>query len=149
MPVKNYYALDPERYKAAARANYAANREARRAQQRTYRAAHKEQIRRKIKEWQSLNRAKKTECSIAARRKKHGFTRELYAARLESQRGACAICEVELKDGLREQAASADHCHVTNKPRGILCKRCNLMLGHARDRADILRNAIAYLEKWA
>jgi hypothetical protein len=31
--------------------------------------------------------------------------------------------------------------------RGLLCKNCNLLLGHAQDRLRILRNAIAYLER--
>lgn len=38
-----------------------------------------------------------------------------------------------------------DHCHTTDKFRGWLCHHCNLMLGYARDRADLLVKAAAYL----
>jgi len=35
---------------------------------------------------------------------------------------------------------------VTDKIRGLLCRDCNLMLGHAQDNPDILREAANYLE---
>ncbi len=33
---------------------------------------------------------------------------------------------------------SADHCHTTNKPRGLLCVRCNAGLGYFKDNSEHL-----------
>lgn len=40
-----------------------------------------------------------------------------------------------------------DHCHTTGKIRGILCKHCNHVLGHARDNIETLENSIKYLRE--
>lgn len=40
-----------------------------------------------------------------------------------------------------------DHCHETMNHRGWLCKNCNLVLGHAFNSTEVLRNAIEYLKK--
>lgn len=51
----------------------------------------------------------------------------------------CAICH-------RTDDLVGDHCHATGKPRGILCRNCNLALGNMRDDPVRLRAAAAYLE---
>ena len=38
-----------------------------------------------------------------------------------------------------------DHCHKTNKVRGILCTNCNLALGHFKDDVSLLEYARIYL----
>ena len=40
-----------------------------------------------------------------------------------------------------------DHCHATNKVRGILCSKCNSGLGMFRDNIEYLAEAIKYLTK--
>lgn len=94
------------------------------------------------------NRDKYSKYSIALRRKKNGFTEELFNYLMKLQGGQCAICSIKLSTGLNETSASADHDHQALKPRGILCKRCNLMLGHAKDDVTRLAKAIEYLEYW-
>ncbi len=90
----------------------------------------------------------RSEYAVSLRREKNGFTKEIFKARLDSQLGLCGICEITLTKGLSSNSASADHCHQTMKPRGILCKRCNLMIGHARDNVKILERSIDYLNFW-
>lgn len=99
--------------------------------------------------WQGKNStgATKSQYSVNLRREKHGFTQELFNNLMIEQDGKCAICGTVLNDGTPIHAASADHCHATNKARGILCKHCNTMLGNAKDNIDTLRSAIQYLEK--
>lgn len=91
----------------------------------------------------------KIKYSVNLRRVKIGFTPELFQFIFNSQNGKCAICNIILGKGMTLTAACADHCHVKNKPRGILCKKCNLVLGHANYNIEILKSAISYLEKWA
>ncbi len=68
---------------------------------------------------------------------------------LVEQNGLCAICEKpeEITRGHKERRLSLDHNHTTRALRGLLCGNCNLVLGYACDDPDILRKAIAYLDK--
>lgn len=74
----------------------------------------------------------------------HGLTPESYAAMLERQGGACAIC----RGGFGTKTC-IDHDHTTGAVRGLLCHSCNVALGHFRDDPELLANAIAYLEEAA
>lgn len=83
--------------------------------------------------------------SKSRRLKQYGLTPEDYAARLEAQGRVCAICNADRPHSKYDW--SVDHCHQTNRVRGILCGRCNLMLGHAKDNPTVLRAAALYLER--
>jgi hypothetical protein len=70
---------------------------------------------------------------------RYGITRTERDRMAADQDGKCAICgDVEL--------LHVDHCHASGKVRGLICFRCNTLLGNAKDDPDILRAAIAYLE---
>lgn len=73
----------------------------------------------------------------------YGISATTYAQMLALQNGVCAICKGTNKNGKR---LSVDHCHNTNKVRGLLCHNCNMGLGYFRDTIDILKDAISYLE---
>ena len=62
------------------------------------------------------------------RKHRTGFTRELVDGLLEYQQNKCAICGTELS----YKTALADHCHDSNKPRGLLCRSCNTAEGMIR-----------------
>ena len=74
-------------------------------------------------------------------RAKYGITAEEYAALLADQGGVCYICGG--KSGKKRLAV--DHDHRTGEVRGLLCKRCNRMLGYYRDNAGAFARAAAYL----
>lgn len=40
-----------------------------------------------------------------------------------------------------------DHDHATGQFRGWICRRCNLILGHAKDSPVLLRQLADYLKK--
>lgn len=72
---------------------------------------------------------------------------------LAAQGGACLVC----RDSDPGRAWCTDHDHGCCPERarscgkcirGILCFRCNTLLGHALDSTETLRSAIEYLEKW-
>ena len=58
---------------------------------------------------------------------------------------SCNICGKSW-DGESEKLC-IDHCHTTGVIRGILCKNCNHVLGHARDSIQTLERAIEYLKE--
>lgn len=62
---------------------------------------------------------------------------------LQKQEGKCAIC----KDDLSEE--HVDHDHKTNKIRGILCRKCNVLIGMAKEDVEILKSAAIYLQFFA
>jgi hypothetical protein len=59
------------------------------------------------------------------------------------QNSCCAIC------GKQETTKTlhVDHCHSTRIIRGLLCFKCNMLLGFAEDSPTILSNAIDYLKR--
>jgi hypothetical protein len=65
------------------------------------------------------------------------------------QNGVCAICrepETKVLYG-RTCKLAIDHDHTTGKVRGLVCSRCNSILGMAQDDAALLLNALGYLSK--
>ena len=74
--------------------------------------------------------------------KRYGITPEIYDDMMEAQGGKCWICEAI--PGKRPLCV--DHCHNSDKVRGLLCNSCNTMLGYAYDNPEILRRGIEYLQ---
>lgn len=77
-------------------------------------------------------------------RRNYGLTSEAYDAMVESQANQCLICHVSGED-VRNSHLVVDHCHATGSVRGLLCPKCNLLLGHADDTIERLERAILYL----
>lgn len=73
---------------------------------------------------------------------KYNLLREDYTILIEKQDNKCAICE-----GVFTKTPDTDHCHLTNKVRGLLCNRCNTSLGLANDNPELFERAAKYLEK--
>jgi len=59
------------------------------------------------------------------------------------QDNKCLICKKEFSSSFNTHT---DHNHFTNDIRGILCNKCNLLLGTCNDDINILKNAIKYIE---
>ena len=83
-----------------------------------------------------------------ANHKKHLWTNfrltsEQYSSLLVKQNNSCVTCNVSFED----KTPHVDHNHKTGKVRGILCQNCNLVIGHAYENIDILRQIIAYLSR--
>ncbi len=76
------------------------------------------------------------------RKRLYGLSKEALKAVLEHQRSRCAICSRPVDD----LTGHVDHCHATRRVRGILCRGCNVGVGHLGDDPARLRAAAAYLE---
>jgi hypothetical protein len=109
----------------------------------------------RFKRWYKKNRAKKNAYDRAWRKRnpekfKAGVMRQQVKARygvtLEEwkalRKKPCEIC------GSRKDIC-LDHCHVSKKIRGALCRRCNSALGLLKDDPARLKKAIKYLERKA
>lgn len=48
---------------------------------------------------------------------------------LETQDNKCVLCDKGLELFSGRSGGFVDHCHATGKVRGILCNRCNTVVG--------------------
>ena len=78
----------------------------------------------------------------------YGLTPEAYTALLEAQDFSCKICRATRarEGGSGYWSFSVDHCHKTGRVRGLLCRKCNTLLGAVNDNPTILLKAIQYLK---
>lgn len=70
---------------------------------------------------------------------------EQYEKMLKEQNGACVICKQP--EANRRQRLSVDHDHETGKVRGLLCQRCNSIIGMALENIEVLESAIQYIAR--
>ena len=96
------------------------------------------------REWHRKNRDRVRDIRL---QREFGITAADYEQMLVDQGGKCAICGSTDPAGKHGKRFAVDHCHETNKVRGLLCGRCNVMLGNAKDDPGTLRAAADYLER--
>lgn len=105
-----------------------------------------------LAQWRELNKEKVKKYNVEVNLKKsYQMTLDEYDYLLEKQNHVCAICKRPERrkeartDVLRRLAV--DHCHKTNKVRGLLCSDCNTAIGLLQDDVNILQEAIIYLRR--
>ena len=156
------YAANPEYYRNKALRYARANKEARAEYTRKYRAdnsekvtaskarayrEHPEKAAAYAKKYRQRHPERNKETWRRQNLKKYGLTPHQVAVMIGQQEGCCASCTNVIMRGTREakRQAHVDHCHATGRVRGILCQRCNLILGHAKDQPSVLIAAAKYL----
>lgn len=72
----------------------------------------------------------------------HGITSEQYSRVLERQDGRCAICK---RLPSPDRRLNVDHDHKTGTIRGLLCDKCNLLVGRIENNAELMPVLMAYL----
>ena len=75
---------------------------------------------------------------------KYGITIQNYFILLDKQDLKCAICKCDLYP--MNKGTCIDHSHSNNRVRGLLCPRCNLLIGIAKEDIDVLSNSIIYIQ---
>jgi len=68
----------------------------------------------------------------------YDITQDEYNRILLEQKSQCAICG-------NVSSLVVDHNHATGKVRGLLCKKCNFVLGLVDDKKEILIRGAEYL----
>jgi Recombination endonuclease VII len=121
------YLRRKDKIAARSRAYYLANREKKLAQSKAY-----------------YRKTKASPETIQKNRARH--LRLTYQMQIETEQllktqqgNACAICKGT------EARLDVDHDHQTGRVRGLLCWRCNVLLGHAHDLPELLEAAAKYL----
>lgn len=117
---------------------------------RRWRAAHPERVKARGKQYRerNLERARETGRRSYWKNVERNRANDRHASRAHMpaptrpEPSLCEICGVA--PGI---ALCLDHCHLTDRFRGWVCKHCNLMLGYARDSAVILTKAAGYIER--
>lgn len=92
----------------------------------------------KAERWKQMPAIKKADKHL---KRRYGISMQDYLVILESQKGVCKICGQE---SIRKRL-SVDHCHTSGRVRGLLCERCNSILGRVKDNPIIFDNAALYL----
>ena len=120
---------------------------------RKYRQNNREKVLKSAREYAKKIREEKPEeihikDRISHLEKTYGISSEEYEILLKSQNNMCAICKGKNdKDHNGRRYLCIDHDHSNNHIRGLLCNKCNVLLGMARDNVNILQAAIEYLSK--
>ena len=104
-----------------------------------YYRKNREKVLRVVRVYNERNREAKNKYLRYYRLKTYGLSEVDYKLLLSNQNGACAICLTSSK------TLCVDHCHTTGKVRGLLCRRCNLLIGYAKDSVTVLQEAIKYV----
>ncbi len=98
--------------------------------QKKYRAAHREKMRAYQRKWM------KAHPEISRRnalKRLYGITVEQWEVLFDRQERMCAVCTLDESD--YKGKWYTDHNHRTGKVRGIVCVRCNQVIGALEDPA--------------
>lgn len=78
-------------------------------------------------------------------KKIYNLSEDDYEKIIHEQGNKCCICEEDFS-GMSSKEIHVDHIKGTKFVRGILCKFCNVGLGHFRDNASMMIRAAKYIE---
>jgi hypothetical protein len=148
---KEHYNNHKEEEKKKSLEYYFAHKEQTKERHKQYEIANKEKLKlkrkkycienkEKIKEYHDTHKEERRKSSL---KREYKITLEEYNQMLEKQKDSCAICHEKFKSSTHTQV---DHDHKTGKVRGLLCRKCNSILGYSNDEIQILLNAINYLK---
>lgn len=123
-------------------------RQSRTAQRKRY-VEKNEHMKAVAKAWRDRNPEKQKNFAYKTR---YGITFDEYKRLFELQNGVCKICkepETALDNfGKEGKVLSVDHCHDSKIVRGLLCSRCNCMIGYSRESEEILEAGKVYLREF-
>ena len=97
--------------------------------------------------WKNYSKETKRKLNLKkALRRKYGLEIRQLERTYIDQNGLCAICQSP--GSFRGPGCLVvDHDHVTSVVRGLLCSRCNWLLGFVRDNKNLLKSGYEYLNK--
>lgn len=149
LPLSSFY------QRSGAKSHHSACKICERAMAKDWYERNKEKATAKVKEWRLENADAVRKYRVDNRQKsyrqelvrKHGLDPEWFDEQVQRQENSCLGCKREFQSGHKQTAPHVDHCHETQKVRGILCNRCNTVLGLCRDDPELLLTLSGYLRK--
>lgn len=72
---------------------------------------------------------------------RYGITEDEFLTMLVLQDSQCAICEVDFE---KPRDIQIDHCHLTDRVRALLCRKCNVGL-HYIENLALRKKMITYV----
>jgi len=121
------------------------NKENKRNYDKNYRKINKDKVLSSKKERKASGKSY-IEARRSSIKRKYNISLEDYDTMLNNQLGKCKICGAT-ESNHKSSVLYIDHCHKTNKIRGLLCHHCNYGLGGFRDNIEYLNSAIEYLKE--
>ena len=128
-----------------------------RAKSKRYRDKNPEKARDYARKWRAAN-PEKNKASYEAwaaknpgwqrafiLRRKYNLTVVGFLALFRYQADRCACCK---SDEPGAKGWAVDHCHRDGSVRGILCQRCNMLLGRLGDSLDAVRTTTERFERY-
>lgn len=90
--------------------------------------------------WENLTKEERWEKNLKG---SYGITANDYYTILEEQKGECIICH-----SISNKKLVVDHSHTTGKVRGLLCERCNRLVGQIENSPQsVIEGVIEYARK--
>lgn len=108
-----------------------------------YKGRHPAKVNESKRKWEEKNPEAHARIKLRTRAKRQGVDPDVAEEYIREHNGLCDLCG----DPPGQKALAFDHCHRTNKFRGLLCGRCNTGLGQFLDDPTRLLKAIEYLRQ--
>lgn len=119
-----------------------ATQEAKKAKRKAYYQANKTKIKAAVKQrFISNHETNKEKARWSIIKHKYGITKQQWYAIHDQQKQCCKICQRHESEF--QYKLVVDHCHKTGKIRGLLCNKCNLVMGTI-DNPVLLEAALEY-----
>lgn len=97
-----------------------------------------------VKQYRSENRRKHYLQEVV---RKYDVDPAWFDEQMQKQGGSCACCRRDFAWGKKQTTPHVDHCHESQKVRGILCNRCNTVLGLCQDDKNLLSALARYVSE--
>lgn len=138
---KKHHQKNSARNNARGRKYYLENTEKFKSLGKEYRSKNKEKLRVRHKKYRMENPESQRNATC---RRLYGIDLTWIREQLGQQLWRCAICGIPIN----LKSLHVDHCHGSGKARGLLCRHCNIGLGHFIDNEHVLLNAVGYLRMY-
>ena len=141
--------------RTGAKSRHSACKVCERAMAKDWYERNKDKATAKVKEWRQQNIGAVKQYRIDNRQKhyrqelvrKYGVEPTWFDEQIRQQGDSCVCCKRKFQWGDKQTSPHVDHCHETKTVRGILCNRCNTVLGLCKDNDKLLSSLARYLRK--
>lgn len=109
--------------------------------------SNREEVNRRVRKYRNENPEKIRDTKL---KQAYGVGVDYYNAKLKEQGGVCAGCKKNVKTIWRGKIVrmALDHDHINDRPRGVLCIKCNRALGLLEEDKQIISNLVRYINKY-